>query len=266
MGGTTPLTFACKENNTDVITEILQLKADINKTGSSGMTPLHAACFNFKNIDLDVLDLLSKHGACIDKQMFDGSTPLFMASMSRNREAVKRLLNCFANCNISLYDSQTVKNEMKKMGVCAAKDGEVTIDLFKATENWPFSFVYFVKLITHELLDALGRATPLHWLCLVNDIKIIRLLLRNNADINIRQEDGSTPLFLACRVGSTNVVRLLLNHGADKNIRTNNRKRPLDIARQNNHSKIVSLLEGPKRKSTRIANRMKKGKNPNSNN
>ncbi|CAC5363450.1 ANK [Mytilus coruscus] len=252
VGGTTPFTFACKENNTEVITEILQLKVDINKTGSSGMTPLHAACLNFLNlknidIDLDVLDLLLKHGACTDKQMLDGSTPLIIASISQNREAVKRLLNSFANCNIALYDSQRIKEGMNKMGICAAKDEEVTIDF-------------------HELLDAIGRATPLHLMCLVNDIDIIRLLLRKKADINIRKEDGSTPLFLACQVGFTNVVRLLLNHGADKNIRTKNRKRPLDIARQNNHSKIVSLLEGPKRKSTRIANRMKRGENPNSNN
>lgn len=100
---TTPLSFACMGNRKETINTLIDLGANVNKSGFSGITPLHAACSN-ENIDLDIVHLILKHKACVDKRMFDGSTPLLVASFLNNREAVDILLNSSADINVGFYD------------------------------------------------------------------------------------------------------------------------------------------------------------------
>lgn len=51
-----------------------------------------------------------------------------------------------------------------------------------------------------------------------NNEQIVRLLLKNGADVNERTENGRTALHDACLNGSLEAVTLLLKHGADVNI------------------------------------------------
>ncbi|CAG2241239.1 unnamed protein product [Mytilus edulis] len=95
IGGTTPLTFACKENNTEVITEILQLKVDINKTGRA--TPLHWMCLVN---DIEIIRLLLRNNADINIRQENGSTPLFLACLVSSTKVVRLLLNHGADQNI----------------------------------------------------------------------------------------------------------------------------------------------------------------------
>lgn len=110
----TPLTFVCLQNRANSINELINFGANVNKSGISRMTPLHAACY-YKNIDSAVLELLLKHKASANKRMFDGSTPLLVASFRLNREAVNILLNSSADFIIGIYDTLTIKDGIKKM-------------------------------------------------------------------------------------------------------------------------------------------------------
>ncbi|CAC5359141.1 ANK [Mytilus coruscus] len=254
----TPLSFACLENRTKIINKLIDLGANVNKSGLSGMTPLPAACY-YEYIDLAVLELLLKHKACVDKRMFDGSTPLLVASLRQNREAVNILLNSSADFNIGFYDSPTIKDGMKKMFRSITDEEEAKFwDL--VMDYLPCSCVGQVKQIANLLIYTISRATPLHLTCLGMDMGFSKDLLDRNPDINIRKEDGSTPLFVACELGYVAVATLLLEHDADQYISKNDGTSPLDIARQNKFAEIVKLLEGTKRKSTRIANRRKRKK------
>ncbi len=58
------------------------------------------------------------------------------------------------------------------------------------------------------------HATALMWAS--SDPEKVKLLLSNNADVNIRTDDGQSALLLAAlRPGNIEAVRLLLSHGAD---------------------------------------------------
>jgi ankyrin repeat protein len=71
---------------------------------------------------------------------------------------------------------------------------------------------------------------------------IIRLLLENDADINITDNNGFTALILASRNGHTEIVRLLLENDADPNITDNSGVTALIKASYEGHTEIVRLL------------------------
>jgi ankyrin repeat protein len=53
------------------------------------------------------------------------------------------------------------------------------------------------------------------------DMSVLKLLLDNKADFNMKSVDGSTPLHCAAVNGHTSVVELLLAKGADVNAKNN---------------------------------------------
>ena len=64
---------------------------------------------------------------------------------------------------------------------------------------------------------------PVHMVCerntfIIKATDMLILLLRNGADVNIKDKRGLTPLFLACQYRNFDMVRILLQHGANVNI------------------------------------------------
>ncbi|VDH92688.1 Hypothetical predicted protein [Mytilus galloprovincialis] len=240
----TPLGAACGGNQIQMIHALLNLGADINKSGIIGCTPLHVSFDEALGADLAVLDLLLKYGACTDKRMFDGSTPLLLACLQNNREAVEKLLSNNADCDIGFYNMQAIKDGIKDV----FKTSEFTSNVSEL--YWSGWFINkcpssVVEFVTQEP-STLGCATPLHLMCFTNNVDMIRLLLEGNPDINKRKEDGSTPLFVACQFGFIDIVTTLLEYGANKNICTNDGISPFEIAKQRNHWEIISLLKNSK--------------------
>lgn len=61
---------------------------------------------------------------------------------------------------------------------------------------------------------ALFGFTPLCWACSEGCISTVEILLRHNADVNLRCNDGSSPLSLAIKSGNKTLVNLLKQNGA----------------------------------------------------
>ena len=76
----------------------------------------------------------------------------------------------------------------------------------------------------------------------IGNTEVVKLLLKENVDVNIQKENGVTALMLASQKGHTQVVKLLLKENADVNIQNNNGWTALMIASQNSHTQVVELL------------------------
>ncbi len=83
---------------------------------------------------------------------------------------------------------------------------------------------------------------PIHSAAAGNYTDILRLLIENGAQVNVKQQAGSTPLHAAAQYGNLDMLIILLEHGADVNVRMEGGKLPADIAREKGFSEISEIL------------------------
>ena len=147
---------------------------------------------------------LLKHGADVDAQRKDLSTPLHLApndfardhqcGQGRRASIVRRLLEYGADVN--------------------SRDIEGETPLHVALERWWNLDVAWV-LVNHgadvNAANIRGQ-TPLH---LMRDPKLGRLLLEHGADVNAQDENQITPLHSASSILLPELAQVLLDHNAD---------------------------------------------------
>lgn len=86
------------------------------------------------------------------------------------------------------------------------------------------------------------RVAPIHSAVAGNYTAIARLLIENNANVNVVQQAGSTPLHSAAQNGNLDLLILLLEHGASVNARMEGGKLPADLAREKGFTEIAEIL------------------------
>lgn len=85
-------------------------------------------------------------------------------------------------------------------------------------------------------------ATALHWAAYQDDIEAARLLLKAGANANAANRYGVTPLSLACTNGNAAIVELLLGAGADPNLALPGGETPLMTAARTGRVEAVRAL------------------------
>jgi ankyrin repeat protein len=89
--------------------------------------------------------------------------------------------------------------------------------------------------------------TPLHIAAQQGNLKVMQLLLDNNAVINKADKQGRTPLYVAAQNGQLSAIKMLLDSNADVNEASNEGVTPLLLAVQTGDaSSVEMLLEGYK--------------------
>ena len=86
------------------------------------------------------------------------------------------------------------------------------------------------------------RVYPIHSAAASNFTQIARMLIENNAQVNVKQQAGATALHSAAQNGNIDLLILLLEHGADVNIRMEGGKLPADLARDKGFVEIAEAL------------------------
>ncbi|HAL81582.1 MAG TPA: hypothetical protein DCO83_04565, partial [Mucilaginibacter sp.] len=86
------------------------------------------------------------------------------------------------------------------------------------------------------------RVYPLHSAVAGNYTQIARMLIENNAQVNVKQQAGATALHSAAQNGNIDLLILLLEHGADVSIRMEGGKLPADLAREKGFVEIAEAL------------------------
>ena len=84
--------------------------------------------------------------------------------------------------------------------------------------------------------------TPLQWAALKGNIDIGKCLIENGADVNIKDNLGRTPLYRASRWNQIGVAKLLIENGADVNAKDKDGWTPLHLAAVLDRIDIVKVL------------------------
>lgn len=83
----------------------------------------------------------------------------------------------------------------------------------------------------------------LHWFDLFFQTDIIRILLRNGAQVDARAREQQTPLHIASRLGNVDIAMLLLQHGAKVDTATKDMYTALHIAAKEGQDEVIKVME-----------------------
>ncbi|MBN1290708.1 MAG: ankyrin repeat domain-containing protein [Candidatus Latescibacteria bacterium] len=161
----------------------------VNVKDDRNCTPLHYAS---EAGNKEIVLLLISNNAEIDAQEINRNTPLHFASMNGYLEIAKLLLDHGADINAKNKD----------------------------------------------------QYTPLHFACWYKQKSVIRLLIKKGANIYSKEYRGATPMMMAIwRMDDIDIVRLFIKNGADINVRIEGSwVSPIALAAQYGYEDIVNLL------------------------
>ena len=123
------------------------------------------------------------------------------------------------------------------------EDGRTALHLAASNGHTEIAKLLLANNADVNVMNAVGQTeTALHIAAWKGHPEIAKLLLANNADVNVIDTVGQTPLIFAAGRGHTEIVELLIAKGADVNAKTSSEKTPLHIAASGGHKKVVELL------------------------
>lgn len=182
------LAVAAKKGHKDLVQLLLDRKADVDKRGETGWTPLQAAaistpqayyesdCYN------DIVLLLIENGADVNAQTRNGDTALMMATQVVCPAAVRTLVENKADLNARAETGDSaLLYAVRKTGHASVYDPE-----------------------KRDKVDVLDQKS----------FDLVKYLLEHGADPNVKNSSGQTPLRIARSRKVEEVVELLEKYHA----------------------------------------------------
>jgi ankyrin repeat protein len=202
--GVTALYAAAQRDNGEIITALLEAKADpnlaTNYTTGGAQTPLQAAVAARARRSAKAL---VDGGADLEFRGADGSMALIQAARLDDLELVKLLVEAGASV-------ESVDASGRTAFMTACQNGSVAVVRhLRATGSW-------MHLRTTDGLTALHIAAN------TGNTPVLKQLLEwKELDVDVRSGDGLTPLHYAARKASYAACKLLLEAGANVNAEYN---------------------------------------------
>lgn len=265
--GDTALILAVDNNNMEMVKLLLSYGADIDYQGFRGRTALFCALEYNRKENIEMVKLLIKNKADVNIA-YDGDneneeTPLMYAAMKGYKETVKILIENKADINkrnrnnanaliyAYMYGHDDIADILLQNGSDSLDRSLKVCDLNQSTllggniplmnaAHYSTNEVFLQKLIDNgaDVYDTALREAASY-----NNINAVKVLLKNNANVNAQNNYGKTALMLACYNGNLEITKMLLEAGADKNIKDDNKYDALYYAREyGKNEEIIKLL------------------------
>ncbi len=203
--GVTALMFAAKEGNEQQVAELLDRGAKVDRQSQYGWTALIFAA-HYGHIE--IVKRLLQQGADINHTSRE--IPVgFMAtrggydSTTALREAIRKSHLDIAH--LLLYSGAQASYEALDEG---GASGDVSLVKKMLKQG----------LSVNDIPEKVGRGSPLNSAARAGDMVMIRYLLDQSADVNLRTWTENTPLTSAINSYNPDAVKLLLEEGADPNL------------------------------------------------
>ncbi|KAM0273170.1 hypothetical protein ACHAQH_008461 [Verticillium albo-atrum] len=183
MVGNTPLILAARENRFSMVKLLLEGGSNPNvRDWKSGQTALSLAAAEGHG---GVVALLNSHDAATDLADDLGVTPLAYA-LNNGHDSIARTL-AEREARQGSRDADQILSDMMALTTVKTQDPYEALDDETA------------------LLQAVKEGRE----------DIVKKVLENNIDVDVRDEDGRTPLSHAAGEGKVEIARILLEKGAD---------------------------------------------------
>ncbi|KAL7296040.1 hypothetical protein TKK_0010595 [Trichogramma kaykai] len=176
--------FCCR----NTIRELFRIydKFDVNYTDDDGYTHFHVACeYGLVDVVKKFLELGQDLNCLVTKTC---ESPLHLDLANHRKEVAKLLLRSGANPNLANKDGATPLHIICQDYFNIENMTEI---LFEINNDKPQTLQFNARTKNGD--------TPLHFAMQNSNRKMIEFLLRNGADPNMVNEEGSTPLHITCR-------------------------------------------------------------------
>ena len=260
--GNTPLHKAARNSEGfEIVKLLVENNADINALNSEAWSPLSEAARRQDNIE--ILKYLIENGGNKFQKIVYGHSLLHLALVNdgSNFEVIQYLLDEGLNIN------DTTNSKWTPLHFASRYKGPEIVNLLvskgadtKAKTNVGYTALHLavyneekdsIQGIIEPLLDYIDinernnyDGTVLHYAVRKNDKNIIELLLKNNAKINSKDNEGWTPLHSAVRYSNdTSVIQTLIDHGADVYMKADKGYSALHLAYYNKNDEIIPVIE-----------------------
>lgn len=215
-GGWNALMYAAKNSDLQIVQELLEYGANVDRANKEEQTPLLLAVIN--RAHLDVVKALLYRGAYVNSSDKDGWTPLMYAAKMRSLDVADALISAGANLNMTNDKGYTVLH-LELMGAA-------NLDM--------------LKLLIHAGADV-NRLTPdgltplMYAVKYSNNAEITILLLHAGVEVNARENSNGMTALMIAAVENENqeIIFILLNSGADATMRDYSDRRVVDYLEQN---------------------------------
>lgn len=196
--------------------------------------------------------LLQKNADLADGKTVQGVSYLLMAAYYRNAEAVD-LIRSKKSAGLDIYESAAV-------GALANVQRLIELDRTLISSFSPDGFTalglacFFGHFEIAQYLIGKGaevntasnnafKVAPVHSACAISSYELTELLLKNGANVNLRQAGDVRPLHSAAHNGQTRLVQLLIDYGAEINAKTEKGESALQMAIEKLFSETADLIK-----------------------
>ncbi|OXU24019.1 hypothetical protein TSAR_012214 [Trichomalopsis sarcophagae] len=230
ISGQSALHLAVLNSSESYVNLLLKTRIDVNLTMNNGSTALHCAMTDLVDSSkrMSIVRSLVESGAQINIQNKMGETALYLASKRNNIDLANYLISKGADVNCKTRTELTamfaaIKHCNLKMMRLLIKNGARVNVINNAGDN-----------LLHYALKNVDKGEK--------RLDLVKLLLKNDLDINAENRKRRTALFIALRVGDEDLLNLLLKHGICPNTADSFHLTPLHVAIKQNSQICMQIL------------------------
>ncbi len=237
-----PVLFAAiYGGNSDILKLLLAKGANLDTKGKHRESPLFAASYIGNSY---ALRILMEKGVDVNERGLYGESALHWATVKGNTEAVRFLLKGGADVTVKVeYPAldldmrvgnfpNAIENRLKNL---QSLEGQRQAKLAGRS----------IQIVGLSRLAISKGDKPLHSASLWDHGEIVKMLLSNGAEVDVKNHYGQQPLHYACVFRHKEVAKILLGAGADANAKDDDGHTPLGLAsfpKGNPAKDIVELL------------------------
>jgi len=212
VDNTTPLMEATYVGDIDIVLFLIEKGANVNYRNRNGITPLMNGLYND---NIAIVQILVENGADVGAVDNYGYNPL----------------------------SSTIDNGYSTMVEVLLRGKGVNLEAISNTIYKCDDAHIMSLLISHGLkVDADRGGEQLLRACMRDDYDMVRLLVDNGADMNIRDDDGMTPLMVCLNRGNTDMSAYLISKGANLDVKDEYGNTALMRAIKDNSLYLVRMM------------------------
>lgn len=104
------------------------------------------------------------------------------------------------------------------------------------------TFAYSLDESSINKLDEESGFSPLHYATQINCIGLVRFLITNECNINIKSKGNQTALHIACKNSNESIIDLLISNGATLENQNNDGDTPLHFISRMNNNKLAKFI------------------------